>query len=345
MSSYIDSSQKHAVSLLPCSSYTRQEVEEAVNQAMSRAGIVGSQNASFEKAPFPLSRGTRVLVKPNLVRAIAPACTHAEVVRAVCVCLQEAGAQVQVLDSPGFGTAPRVAEKIGLAQALAPLGLKVQEFSAPHPLVLPNDLGVWQVGREAIEAEAILSLPRLKVHNQMRVTLAVKNIFGCVCGMSKALAHTRQGRCLEDFCRCIWALYTALPPTAAVLDGVVGMHVKGPSGGKEIAIHCIGASVSAQALDTAIYTLLGLEVSQVPLWQEAQRTQQQPQQRSQESQQHKAQQPQFSELSAENIHFTDMQPSQFDFKNFIIPEVLEDISFQPHRLLLSFVKRFWRQYF
>ncbi len=345
MSNLMFSPQKQTVSFLPCSSYTRQEVEEAVNQVMSRAGIVGLQNASSEKVPFPVRHGMRVLVKPNLVRAMAPACTHAEVVRAVCVCLLEAGAQVQVLDSPGFGTAPRVAEKIGLAQALASLGLKVQEFSEPHPFVLPNDLGVWQVGRQAMEAEAILSVPRLKVHNQMRVTLAVKNIFGCVCGMSKALAHTRQGQCLEDFCRCIWALYTSLPSTAAVIDGVVGMHVKGPSGGKEIATHCIGASVSAQALDTAIYTLLGLEVSQVPLWQEAQRAQQQPQQWPQASQQHMAQQPQFPELLVENIHFTDMQPSQFDFKDFIIPAVLEDISFQPHRLLLSFVKRLWRQYF
>ncbi len=324
----LSSSPPYALALASCTSYERSLVEDALAQVLTQSGIVQGQ------APF-LSRGMHVLVKPNLLRPHELTCTHAEVVRAVCVCLLEQGLRVTVADSPGFGTAQAVAHKIGLTQALQPLGIAVEDFSDVRPVPLEHalhkkSLGTWHIARKALEADAIVSVPRCKAHVQMRMTLAVKNLFGCIAGLRKALAHTVQGRSLEDFCQSILSLYAALPPTAGVIDAVVAMHKHGPSGGEPYALHCIGASPSALALDTGIYTLLQQEPAHIPLWKCAQD----------------------NALAAAfmyNIHHTGVQPPHFypstTLGEFLLPQNLMHVSFQPHRLLLSYMKRLWSRVF
>lgn len=202
----------------------RSAVAQALPRLLDRAGLVSS---------FSL-RSARVLVKPNLLTATPLACTSPVVVAAVCRWLLDQGARVRVGDSPGFGTATAVARQTGLAEALRPLGLRVEALSAPRPLELPLRRGgpvVFGVARAALESDVIFSLPRVKAHSQMRLTLAVKNLFGCVCGLRKALIHTRQGQDPDFFADCIAALWAGLPPVAAVADGLTAMHVTAPAGG------------------------------------------------------------------------------------------------------------------
>ncbi len=327
----------YPVALAPCSHYGAQEVEEKVRLVLGQSGILGE--AASAKPPL-FTRGMHVLVKPNLLRAHALSCTHAQVVRAVCLCLQEQGIRITVADSPGFGSAQAVAKAIGLEEALQPLGLRVQEFSQVQSLSLQVEgqelsqagkhLGTWGIAREALESDAILSVPRCKAHGQMAMTLGVKNIFGCICGLRKALAHAVQGRSLEEFCQSILALYKALPPTAALMDGITAMHMTGPSGGKPYDLHCLAASPSAMALDTAVYDLLGMEPRQIPLW-------------------HYAQELALPAAFTQNIHHVGAQPPQIYPSNeqtpFLLPKALMHVSFQPHRLLISFAKRLWSRVF
>ncbi len=282
----------------------------------------------------------KVLVKPNLLRCHELSCTHAQVVRAACICLQEQGVQVLVADSPGFGTAASVAQHIGLSETLRPLGLKVQEFKKVETLSLnldfsgahghAKDLGSWGIAREALEADAILSLPKLKAHGLMGMSLGVKNLFGCICGLRKAVAHAVQGRDLQDFTHSILALYKALPPSAALVDGVTAMHKTGPSSGAPYALHCLGASPSAMALDTALYSMLKLPIHNIPLWQEAQNLA-------------------MPEAFEHNIHYLGAKASHIypstESTAFEMPQELRDVCFQPHRLMQSFFKRLWSRYF
>ncbi len=334
-------SSPYTLALTQCASYERAHVEEAVGRVLKQSTLLSGEHTAKEtstRAPF-FTRGMHVLVKPNLLRAHELTCTHAEVVRAVCLHLQEEGIKVTVADSPGFGTAKAVATHIGLEQALQPLGLTVQEFRTAQKLSLQlpkslqsknsgltTPLGSWSIAREALEADAILSVPRCKAHTQMRMTLAVKNMFGCICGVRKALAHTVQGRNLEKFCHSVLALYASLPPTAALVDAVIAMHKTGPTGGEPFALHTLGASTSAMALDTAIYSLLQQEPEHIPLWKYSQELG-------------------FEAAFAHNIHSSgDKMPQLYSsttLANFLLPQELMDICFQPHRLLLSFAKRLW----
>lgn len=275
--------------------------------------------AVLEASGWHPGRGATVLVKPNLLRAVPLACTHPRVVTAACAWLLDQGARVHVADSPGFGTAEGVARAVGLADALRPLGLKVRALNDPVPVPLSRG-GHWGVARLALESDAVLSVPRVKAHAMTRLSLSVKNLFGCVCGLRKAWAHTRQGGRPGVFVSGLLDLYAALPPVAALADGVEAMHVTGPSGGRPFALGLVAASTAAPALDAALGALLGARPADIPLWAEAARRG-------------------LPGTDPASCVYPLERPEPCTVDGFILPATLDDISFRPHRLLLSLGRR------
>lgn len=300
------------VALARCSGYDRLAVEAAVGAVLDASG-------------WRPARGARVLVKPNLLR-FQPGglcCTHPEVVRAACVWLQAHDVHVTVGDSPAFGTAQGVAARIGLADALAPLGLAVIQLDGPRQVEVADGGGgttTIGVSRHALDADAILSVPRLKAHCQMRVTCAVKNLFGCVCGVRKALAHTTHGADTRVFGGLVADIFAALPPVAALCDAVTCMHVTGPAGGEPFGLGLMGASVSPAALDAVCCSVIGLDPSVVPLWGEMRRRG-------------------FPGTDPADMDYPLEGPSAFDGRGFVVPGVLKDVSFAPGVLLRSLCRR------
>ncbi|MDR3074206.1 MAG: DUF362 domain-containing protein [Deltaproteobacteria bacterium] len=280
----------------------------------------------LDQIALPVRPGDRVLVKPNLLRADALTCTNALVVAAACAYLRDKGCRVVVGDSPGFGTAKGIAKHIGLDEALAEAGCgEIPVISLDSPVRKPLSLGGGiGLSRHALEADHILSIPRLKAHIQMRVTCAVKNLFGCVSGVRKALAHGKHGDKEQDGARVFPSLVADiaghLPPVSALLDAVLAMHVRGPSGGRPFAASLLAASPSPVALDTAVYTLLGLSPEAVPLWRELQRRR-------------------VPGAFAQEVAFAGDAAEAFDFSGFIVPAALMPESFSPARLLASTARR------
>jgi uncharacterized protein (DUF362 family) len=266
------------------------------------------------------SRGERVLLKPNLVsRANAGlCCTHPEVVRALCVLALESGARPLVADSPAFGSAAGVARACGLDRAVAELGLKVATLGRPTALAL-SDGGSIGVSRQALEADQIVSVAKLKAHGQFRATGATKNLFGCVCGCRKALAHMRLGARPGGMESMVLDVAAALPPTFAVADAIVCMHKGGPVHGEAFALGLLGASPVPLALDAALFGLLGLVPGDVPLWR----------------------------LAAErglpgadpaDGAFPLSRPEAFDARDFVIAAELDPMRFEPLRFVRGRLK-------
>ena len=275
--------------------------------------------AALEASGWTPGRGAVVLVKPNLLRSVPLACTHPRVVAAACSWLLDQGARVRVADSPGFGTAVGVARAVGLTEALRPLGLNVSPLDRPVPISLGRG-GRWGVSRLALESDALLSVPKVKVHAMMRLSLSLKNLFGCVCGLRKAWAHTRQGGRSDDFVSGLLDLYAALPPVTALADGVEAMHVTGPSDGQPFPLGLVGASTVAAALDAVLSALLGARPVDVPLWAEAIRRG-------------------LPGTDPAVLRYPLERPENFAVGGFELPATLDDISFRPHRLALSLSRR------
>ncbi|MBG0790817.1 MAG: DUF362 domain-containing protein [Desulfovibrionaceae bacterium] len=232
--------------------------------------LLSATGQILEASGLAVRPGERVLVKPNLVNARnARHCTtHPLVVRAACTWLLDHGATVTVADSPAFGPAARVARISGLEEALAGLGLTVGGLGRPVPLALTLG-GTIGLSALALEADRILNLPKLKVHCQMTLSGAVKNLFGCVVGCRKAMAHYTLGRSHEIFRSMVMDVYQALPRAHHLMDAVRPMHRDGPINGEPFDLGLLAASENGVALDTSACAVLGIAPGRVPLWAEA----------------------------------------------------------------------------
>ena len=296
------------VALARCPNYAQFEVDETVAKAL-------------EASQIKLSPGSNLLIKPNLLRPHKLTCTSPQVILAACKYFKQFNLNIQVGDSPGFGSATSVAAHIGLTDMLAPLGIKIVDLKSARKVSLSRSQTRLNISRLALEADLILSLPRIKAHQQMGMSIAVKNCFGCIAGLGKARVHSSHGTSHSMFARLVVELFNTLPPVAALADGITAMHVTGPSGGKPYQLGLIAASNSAQALDTAIYCLMGLAPQEVPLWQEALNLG-------------------LPGAHPKNLGWPLLPGTDFDLTNFVLPP-LASPSFHPWFLLNSSARRIW----
>jgi uncharacterized protein (DUF362 family) len=297
------------VALARCTDYQSPALPEAVGSLLK---TIGCQPG----------RGSKVLVKPNLLAARPPdflPCTHPLVVRAACQYLLELGARVTVGDSPTFGEGLKNARKIGLEKALADLPVSMVKLNRVKVVRLSFAGGIVPLSRQALENDLILSLPKLKVHRMTGITGAVKNFYGCVPGIRKPLLHVLYGGRGSRFESLIVELQEHLPPSMSLMDAVVAMHVRGPVNGEPYSLGLLAASPSAVALDTAVYTLLGLQAAEVPLWQEAL----------------------VRDLPGgkpEDIFYPLESLDSFEARGFQMPATLQSLGFHPLRLVRNSVK-------
>ncbi len=224
----------------------------------------------LEEAGLKPHFGQRILVKPNLVApSNAKHCsTNPLVVRSACSYLMDCGATVTVADSPALGPASHVAGRSGLKDAMAEIGLKVETLRRAVPLELTGG-GTIGISKDALEADVILNVPKLKVHCQMTMSGAVKNLFGCVVGFRKAVAHNQLGHSHDVFRSMLMDVYEALPQAYHLMDAVRPLHKDGPIKGEPFQLGLLSASDNGIAIDAAAYAILGLIPSQIPLWEEA----------------------------------------------------------------------------
>lgn len=300
------------VALVRCSAYKFPVLDKSVGTLLETIG-------------WRPSRGSRVLVKPNLLTTRPPdflPCTHPQVIRAACEYLLALGAKVTVGDSPSFGTGVRVAEKIGLAKALVDLPVDLIDLNRPLFVRLPSHGGLVAISSQVLEHDVILNLAKLKVHRMTAISGAVKNHFGCVTSLWKALLHVVKGDRGIRFESMLMDLLDLLPPSVSLLDGIIAMHVSGPVDGLPFPLEMLAASPSPVALDTAIYTLLGLGPADVPLWQEAIRRN-------------------LVGANPEDLAYPLESLTSFDAKDFVIPTTLHPVGFHPIRIAKRLLKNTW----
>jgi uncharacterized protein (DUF362 family)/Pyruvate/2-oxoacid:ferredoxin oxidoreductase delta subunit len=245
------------VSLQPLADYQPQAVRAALEQLLAPLGGM----AAFVRP------GQKVLLKPNLLSGKPPekaVTTHPEIVRQVILLAQAAGGIVSVGDSPGIGTPESVARKCGILQVVEETGARFAPFVESVPVkVSAGTFHQLELAREVLDAEVIINLPKLKTHQMMGYTGAVKNLFGSVVGMRKVRLHLQAGADPAFFALMLLELAEHIPPALSIMDAVVGMEGNGPGSGDPIQIGALLASPHALALDTVATALVGLNERQV----------------------------------------------------------------------------------
>ncbi len=211
--------------------------------------------------------GQNVLLKPNLLAGKPPekaVTTHPALVRAVAELVQQAGGQVLLGDSPGIGSATNVARKCGIMQVVDDLDINFCSFEKstkihPHGQTFQE----LEIATELLDADVVINLPKLKTHQMMGLTCAVKNMFGAIVGLRKPRLHLQAGSDKALFALMLLELCEQLSPALSIVDAIVGMEGDGPGSGTPIEIGALLAGTNPLAVDTVATELVGLKTEQV----------------------------------------------------------------------------------
>ncbi len=207
--------------------------------------------------------GSLVVLKPNLLAPAPPEkamVTHPLVVKAVAEYTLQKGCRVRVSDSPAMGSFERVLDDSGIRKALKGMDVEFREFKDFVRIDTGEPFRKIEIAKDAIGADLLINLPKLKTHTQMRMTLGVKNLFGCIVGLRKPEWHFRTGVNRELFASLLVRIYKAISPAVTIFDGILAMEGEGPGkSGTPRDIGIIAGSNNAIALDITICEILGID--------------------------------------------------------------------------------------
>ncbi|MGB8217218.1 MAG: DUF362 domain-containing protein [Candidatus Methanoperedens sp.] len=253
------------VSLVRCQTYDNTNIEAAVEKAL---GLIGGIK-SYVKP------GDRVLLKINLLTGDVPekaVTTHPAIVRAMIHQVKAAGGIPQVGDCSGYEGASNpkryfaACRSSGIMQVCEEEGTEILHLSA-ESIDVKNASGrifkSFILSKQVLDADVLISLPKLKTHGLTLFTGGVKNNFGCVTGLNKAKMHLRA-QDPETFSQMLVDLLGIVRPDLTVMDAVVGMEGNGPSNGSPKKTNAILASIDPVALDAVACKMVGMEPFMVP---------------------------------------------------------------------------------
>ena len=247
-----------SVSIIKCPDYDQERTFSAVKQAVD---LLGGMKV-FVKP------GDRVLIKPNLLKGRPPEAavtTHPEIVRAAIRLVREAGGLAMVGDSPGLGSLRSVCEKCGILDVVNEEGAALAGLDEAVAVKNTGRYQRLELARGAIEADAIINLPKLKTHGMTTLTGAVKNLFGCIPGKRKVQWHFNTGVNHDAFARMLVELYAVLKPRLTIMDMVVAMEGNGPGSGDPRETGLVLAGQDAVAVDVVSARIVGVRPDRLPI--------------------------------------------------------------------------------
>jgi uncharacterized protein (DUF362 family) len=220
-----------------------------------------------------IKKGERVLLKVNLLNASTPekpVLTHPAVVSAVAQLVLDVGGVPFIGDSPGGPFTKRrldkVYERSGMKKAASDLGIELNYDTTSKKIDIPNGkrLKKTPICNFYLNSDKIISIPKLKTHSLMIMTLASKIMYGVVPGLSKAKYHSTNIK-KNYFAEMLVDLLSITKTDLIIMDGIVGMQGNGPGNGIPVDLGVLFASTYPIAMDVSICKMLGIEPVGVPL--------------------------------------------------------------------------------
>lgn len=210
-----------------------------------------------------IKKNSRVVIKPNLLTPASPdraVLTHPLIVKASVEYVLQKGAHPQISDSPGTGSFDMILRESGIRDALTGLHVDPKEFETSLFIDIGDPFKHIEIAEDALKADVLINLPKLKTHTQMLLTLGVKNLFGCIVGLRKPEWHFRTGVDREIFAKLLVKIYKAVNPTVTILDGILAMEGQGPGkGGIPREIGVLIGSNDAVSIDTFVCKIIGID--------------------------------------------------------------------------------------
>ncbi len=252
----MDLNNQETVALARCPRYRSRDVRFKLEELLEPLGGV-------KKIVAP---GQNVLLKPNLLSAAPPAeavSTNPVIMKEMSKLVKEAGGRVFIGDSPGVDAQEKAHRICGMQEVIEETGAEELILSEPVKLEVNGYARkVLPLASELGRMDVIINMAKLKTHSLTGMTAAVKNIYGCIPGTTKARLHVEHPL-PRDFSRLLIDVYCAVKPALSVIDAIIAMEGAGPRRGRPRQVGLLMASSNAVALDTVAAYLLGFRPDQV----------------------------------------------------------------------------------
>ena len=225
---------------------------------------------------FELIGGIEDLIKPGMKVLLNPSwvapptepekgvITQPEVTEAVAEIVRDLGAQVFIAESSAVGVdTEKVIQGSGY-RLLREKGYEVVDLKKAKTVKMPVPLGgkvfpEVEVFLPVKEADVIISIPKLKTHDQTEITCAIKKLKGLLSDTYKRRMHQ------EGLFEGVVDLMAAVKPRLAIVDAIICQEGLGPVFGKPLEMDLILAGRDLVAVDAICSRITGYEPEDVLL--------------------------------------------------------------------------------
>lgn len=219
----------------------------------------------------PLLRGKKVLLKPNLVephRERPQMTTNPAMVVAAAEVFLNWGATVTVGEAPGHVRDSEMALiESGMGQALDEIGIRFSDLNYEEVGWLPNagkksPLEGIYFPVSVLEADLVVSMPKMKTHHWMGMTGGMKNLYGTLPGIKygwpkNVLHHAGIPETVYD-------INATLPSLATIVDGIDCMEGDGPILGSLKHMGLVMVGTNLPAVDATMCRIMDLAPERIP---------------------------------------------------------------------------------
>jgi uncharacterized protein (DUF362 family)/NAD-dependent dihydropyrimidine dehydrogenase PreA subunit len=250
---------KEKVALADAVSYDSEEIYNAVKKACREIN-------------FKFKRNKTVLIKPNILAQNRPeqhSITHFSVIEALCRILKEENCRIQIGESIAFyqkGLTEKAFITSGIKDVSEKYGAELLPFEKEPMIKIKKGLSILNeiyIPEKLLNADLVINACKLKTHSGLRLSGAVKNMFGCLPGGYKQKIHILAKNDFElsdvflDICGIV-------KPELNIMDAVTGLDGGPTALGKPRKAGRIIASKSPVALDITASRMIGYIPEDIP---------------------------------------------------------------------------------
>jgi uncharacterized protein (DUF362 family) len=220
---------------------------------------------------LPNLEGKTVLIKPNMVDFVPslPLTTNPAVLAAAVKFCDHLGARrIIVGEGPAHNRDTEyILEHTGIGKTCKQLGVPFVDLNLDDLSAVDNKNPItgierFYLAKSVVEADAVISLPKLKTHHWARLTASMKNLFGTVPGRKygwpKNLLH------VAGIDKTIVDLTRLIRPQIQIVDAVEAMEGDGPLNGTTKLSHFLLLGTDPAAVDATAARIMGITPDNVP---------------------------------------------------------------------------------
>jgi uncharacterized protein (DUF362 family)/Pyruvate/2-oxoacid:ferredoxin oxidoreductase delta subunit len=220
---------------------------------------------------YNLPSNKTVLVKPNLMAQNRPeqhTITHFSLLDALCRLLVQHDCSVWIADSTAFyqnGLTYKAFRTSHYSRTAKRYGVMLKALDEDNLIKAESILSPvkdYYIPEKVLKADVVINLCKLKTHSGLRLSGAVKNIFGVLPGGYKQYIHMQTINDLE-LSDVFLDLHEIIRPSLNIMDAVMALDGGPAAIGKPVFLGKILASINPAVLDAVACKMIGYKPADI----------------------------------------------------------------------------------